>query len=85
MAGSRERADWVKNLQRNPRVAVRCAGVTWVGTAHVIAPQTDEDTLARRLLCAKYQGWREGQALSDWGQTALPVAVTLDGEAAVPR
>jgi deazaflavin-dependent oxidoreductase (nitroreductase family) len=80
MAGGRERSDWVKNLLQNPTVAVRFAATTWTGTARVIAPQTDEDALVRRLLCAKYQGWREGQPLSEWGQTALPVAVTLDRE-----
>jgi deazaflavin-dependent oxidoreductase (nitroreductase family) len=80
MAGGRERSDWVKNLLQTPTVAVRFPDSTWTGTARVIPPQTDEDTLTRHLLCAKYQNWHEGQPLSDWGQTALPVAVTLDQE-----
>ena len=80
MAGGRERSDWVKNLLQNPRVAVRFAESTLTGTARIIAPQTDEDALTRRLLCAKYQGWRDGEPLSEWGQTALPVAVTLGQE-----
>jgi deazaflavin-dependent oxidoreductase (nitroreductase family) len=81
MAGGRERSDWVKNLLRNHAVAVRFAESTWMGIARVIAPQTDEEALTRRLLCAKYQGWREGQPLSEWGQTALPIAVALCQEA----
>lgn len=81
MAGGRDRSNWVKNLIQTPAVAIRFAGGTWAGTARLIAPNTDEDTLARHLLCAKYQHWREGQPLSDWGQTALPVAVTLEREA----
>ncbi|MDP9375158.1 MAG: hypothetical protein M3Q65_22450, partial [Chloroflexota bacterium] len=46
--------------------------------ARVVAPGTSEDALARRLLCAKYQGWREGQPLSEWGRAALPVAFDLE-------
>ena len=77
LAGNREGSDWVKNLRREAAVSVRLAGTTWSGMARVIPPESDEDALARRLLCAKYQGWREGQPLSEWGRTALPVAVTL--------
>lgn len=82
MAGNRERADWVKNLRREPVVSVRLAGTTWVGTARVIPPESDEDMLARHLLCAKYQGWREEQPLSEWGRTALPVAMEFAADAA---
>jgi deazaflavin-dependent oxidoreductase (nitroreductase family) len=81
MAGGRDRSDWVKNLRHDPRVAIRLADTTWTGTARIIAPHTDEDTVARHLLCAKYQGWRTGQPLSEWGQTALPVAITLERDA----
>ncbi|MEU2613866.1 hypothetical protein ABZ570_20105 [Micromonospora sp. NPDC007271] len=34
-----------------------------------------KDALARRLLAAKYQGWREGGPLSDWAATSLVVAL----------
>jgi deazaflavin-dependent oxidoreductase (nitroreductase family) len=81
MAGGRERADWVKNLLHNPAVSIRFANATRTGTARPIPPQTGEDTLARHLLCAKYQGWRAGQPLSEWVQTALLAAVTLEPEA----
>jgi deazaflavin-dependent oxidoreductase (nitroreductase family) len=81
LAGNRERSDWIKNLRHDPDVSVRLAGTRWAGTARVIPPEGDEDALARRLLCAKYQGWREGQPLSEWGRTALPVAVALAADA----
>jgi hypothetical protein len=31
--------------------------------------------MARRLLAAKYQGWREGRSLSGWARTAVPIAI----------
>lgn len=77
LAGGGDHSDWVRNLRHTPAVSVRLAGATWAGTARVVPPATAEDALARRLLCAKYQGWREGQPLSEWGRTALPVAVAL--------
>ncbi len=78
LAGGGERADWVRNLRRHPAVTIRLAGDTYRATARVVPAGTAEDALARRLLCAKYQGWREGQPLSDWGRTALPVACDLE-------
>ena len=32
---------------------------------------------ARRVLAAKYQGWREGEPLSEWAASALLVEVAL--------
>lgn len=81
MAGGRDGADWVRNLRHTPGVAIRIGDATWAARARVVAPDTPDDTLARHLLCAKYQGWRAGQPLSAWGRTALPVAFTLTGEA----
>lgn len=74
--GPRHRADWVKNLSRTPAVSVRIRDRTLTGTARVVDDQ-DEDTLARGLLLAKYELAYSGD-LSDWGRTALPVAVDLD-------
>lgn len=77
MAGGRERADWVRNLLHDPAATIRIAGQTWPATARPVDPDTAEDTLARELLCAKYQGWHRGQPLSEWGRTALPIAFRL--------
>ncbi len=76
LAGSRDGADWVRNVRADGRVEVEIAGMVQSGVARVIEGEPD-DPLARRLLAAKYQGWREGAPLSDWARTALPVAVDL--------
>lgn len=74
LSGRGARADWVRNLVKNPAVRVRVGDETRAGVARVVR-DPDEDALARRLLAAKYQGWREGQPLSIWARTALPVAI----------
>lgn len=72
LAGSRERSDWVRNLQANPRVTVELGDLTRVGTAHVLEAGTPEDRLARELLVAKYG---ETEDLDEWGRTSLPVVI----------
>jgi len=75
LAGAGTNADWVKNLQRNPQVSVRIAGSVCAGAARIVADAA-EDALARRLVVEKYQP-RDSDDLTDWGRTALPVAVEL--------
>ncbi len=77
LSGGRDRAHWVRNLQMTPRVRVRIGSATLDGTARVIEGEPDA-ALARRMLAAKYQGWREGQPLSSWARESLPVAIDLD-------
>jgi deazaflavin-dependent oxidoreductase (nitroreductase family) len=48
LAGGRERADWVRNLQANPRVTVELGDETRVGVARVLDPGTPDDRLARK-------------------------------------
>jgi deazaflavin-dependent oxidoreductase (nitroreductase family) len=68
-------SDWVKNARRTPTVSLAIGDATFTGTARIV-DQEAEDALARRLILAKYQpGY--GEDLSDWGRTALPVAVDL--------
>jgi deazaflavin-dependent oxidoreductase (nitroreductase family) len=74
LAGGRNRADWVRNLHRQPRVSVRIATQTFEGTAGIVS-NPEEDALARRLLLAKYQ---RGNDLTEWGRTALPVYIDLE-------
>lgn len=77
LSGGREDADWVRNLIEEPAVTVRLGNDLLAARARVVQdPQ--EDALARRLLAGKYQGWREGQPLSRWARTALPVAIELE-------
>lgn len=80
LAGGRERADWVRNLQANPRVTVELGTETHAGVAHVLAPGTPEDRRARELLLAKYADAEDD--LDTWGQTALPVVIEFPREAA---
>lgn len=75
LAGGAHEADWVKNLVRNPEVGVRLRDTVFAGRARVVE-RADEDVLARRLVVGKYQP-RDSDDLSDWGRTALPVAVDL--------
>jgi deazaflavin-dependent oxidoreductase (nitroreductase family) len=74
MAGGRDRSDWVRNLIKHPAVQLRAGEITRAATARIVT-EPEEDALARRLLAAKYQGWREGTRMSEWARTALPVAI----------
>jgi deazaflavin-dependent oxidoreductase (nitroreductase family) len=75
LSGGRDRSDWVKNLQRDPRVRVRIASAFFDGKARIVEdPQ--EAGRARDLLHDKYAPGYGGD-LSDWRARALPVAVDL--------
>ena len=75
LSGGRDRSDWVKNLIREPEVTVRLGDRVFEGRARIVS-DGDEDARARRLLLEKYSPGYSGD-LSEWGQTALPVAVDL--------
>lgn len=72
-----ENSDWVKNLRKNPSVSVRIAEHTFAGTARIVKDR-EEDTGARYLVAEKYQEWEQGKTLSQWAQTALPVAIDVN-------
>jgi deazaflavin-dependent oxidoreductase (nitroreductase family) len=80
LSGGGDRSDWVRNLVGDPAVRIEVGGVDRPARARVVV-DPEEDASARRLLAAKYQGWREGRPLSNWASTALPVAVEPDEEA----
>jgi deazaflavin-dependent oxidoreductase (nitroreductase family) len=73
--GARQRADWVRNIMKTPAVSVRIGERESRGTGRVVE-DPEEDELARRLLLEKYEPGYSGD-LSEWGRTALPVAVDL--------
>jgi deazaflavin-dependent oxidoreductase (nitroreductase family) len=77
LSGGGDRADWVQNLKKTPRVRVRIGTQRASGTARIIRAGTKEDGLARQLLDGKYEGWREGKRLSSWARNALPVAIEI--------
>lgn len=74
LAGGRERAHWVRNLQVDPSVRVRVGGRTLAGRARTVEGEPAE-LRARRFLAAKYQGWAEGGSLSAWAAGSLPVEI----------
>lgn len=74
LAGGRERSDWVRNLRGRPAALLKAGDSTYPATGRMV-DDAAEDALARRLLAAKYQGWREGAVMSEWARTALPVAI----------
>ena len=77
LSGGGERADWVKNLRKDPNIRVRVGSRTVTAKARVVRGGTAADTTARELLDGKYMGWREGKRLSSWARGALPVAIGL--------
>ncbi len=75
LSGS-ERSDWVQNLLKDQAVTVRIAKHTLSGSARLVK-EKEEDHRARYLIAEKYQEWEEGKTLSQWAQTALPVAIDV--------
>jgi deazaflavin-dependent oxidoreductase (nitroreductase family) len=76
LSGNGDKSDWVQNMRANPQVKVRIAKKHFTGQVRFVI-EAEEEARARRLLAAKYQGWREGRKLSEWARTALPVAIAL--------
>ena len=76
LSGGGDQSQWVKNLLANPNVTVRIAKHTFNGVARIVSEEKQE-TMVRHLLAGKYQGWKEGKPLSDWGRTALVIGIDL--------
>jgi deazaflavin-dependent oxidoreductase (nitroreductase family) len=74
LAGGGDRSDWVRNLMISPAVTLQIGDHKRTTRARVVEGGTEEDALARRLLVDKYRG-RGHSDLSDWGRTALAVAI----------
>ena len=72
LAQGRERADWVRNIRRDPSVSVRIGEAVFSGRARIVEDR-EEDAAARELVAGKYD-----RLDSDWRRSALPVAVDLD-------
>lgn len=78
LGGGRERSDWTRNLMHTPQCTVEIASSRYTGMARILAPDTEEDELARRLVYDKYAHWDD---LAAWRVSALPVAIDLNGQA----
>ena len=79
LSGGHGRADWVRNLQANPRVTVELGDETRAGAARVLEADAPGDQLARELLVANYTSPQE--ELDEWGRTSLPVVIEFRSEA----
>lgn len=76
LSGGGDDSDWVKNLRADPNVTVRIGKQTFKGTARIVR-NIEEESMARPMLAAKYQGWKEGKEMTEWGRDALVVAIDL--------
>src|SRR5579871_223717 len=68
LSGGGQNAHWVMNIMRDPRVSVRIGDESFTGTARLVGAGSEEEATARRLLPAKYEGWRPDLPLSSWGR-----------------
>jgi len=78
LSGNRENSDWFKNLQAQPAVHVRIGKYSFQASGRVVSDAA-EDKLAREVLDGKYEEWKPGQPFSEWAQTALSVALDVEG------
>jgi len=74
LSGGLDRADWVKNSLRHPRVNIKIQDSVFEGQARPVK-DVDEDALARKLLFEKYSPTDDD--LEDWARTSLPMAFDL--------
>jgi deazaflavin-dependent oxidoreductase (nitroreductase family) len=77
LAGGGQKSDTVRNILAHPAVTVRIGRRTFPGTGRVLG-KGKEDKTARRLLLEKYRPTYSGD-LTEWAETALPVAIDLAG------
>lgn len=83
LAGGGDRADWVRNLQANPATRLRIADQELAATARIVTDRA-EARRARDALYAKYQSGY-GSDLTEWRDSALPVALEVDLSATGPQ
>jgi deazaflavin-dependent oxidoreductase (nitroreductase family) len=76
LSGGGERADWVRNIQKNGDVRIQVGSQSTQARARV-ARAGAEDQRARELLDGKYMGWRQGKRLSSWARGSTPVVIEL--------
>ena len=77
LSGGRDGSDWVKNVREHPTVGLRIGDKDIIARARLV-DDADEDARARKLLLEKYTPRYEGD-LDEWGTTALPVVIDLQG------
>ena len=75
LAGGREEAHWVRNIQEGPAVHVEIRGRTIEGRGRVVEGEAD-DPVAREAVAAKYGT----NGLTRWLRESLPVRIELERE-----
>jgi len=74
LSGGGDRADWVRNALRQPRVSIRIEQTTYAAYARLVRDD-EEDALARKLLFEKYN--TPDEDLEEWARDSLPVAFDI--------
>ncbi len=69
-------SDWVQNLRNDPVATVRIQDKQYRGVARFVEVDSEEHERVRDLLVGKYQSRSEND-LTNWRQTAFPVAIDL--------
>jgi deazaflavin-dependent oxidoreductase (nitroreductase family) len=77
MSGGGTKADWVKNLLKNPHVTVRIEKHTFRGTARLVKDEQEEMS-TRNMLADKYNEREADGSLDEWARTALVVAIDVE-------
>ena len=78
MAGDRDRSDWVRNIMATPDVQLELGARKRTTRARLVEDGSEDDALARRLMLEKY-ATSDADDLSEWGRTALVVAIDWPG------
>ena len=77
ISGGGEKSDWVKNMRATPNVSVRIRENNFKGAVHFDLDEAQAMNI-RKLMAAKYQGWRAGKKFSDWARNGLIVGIKLE-------
>ncbi len=72
-SGGRDRSDWVRNLDADPKLELEIGNASWPAEATV--HQELGEHPARERLAARYQGWETGQQLSAWATDGLLIEI----------
>lgn len=76
LSGGGNRSDWVRNLTYNSEATIRAGESEYVGVGRIVIDKVEE-RLARDAVFAKYSSLYSGN-LSEWRNSALPIAIDLD-------
>ena len=76
LSGGGANKDWIRNIDIDPAVTFRIAGLTLPGTGR--RARADEDQPIRETLSAKYYDWTGGELPNDWAKTSLPIVIDCD-------